>query len=200
MTNRLYRFKIVLKDITPLIWRRIFVSETYNFWDLHVAIQDAMGWTDSHLHVFRIRRKHSHTVTEIGIPNEERFEDEPEILPGWEVPISEYFYDVGVIANYEYDFGDSWEHEVKLEGILLGEKGQKYPKCVDGARACPPEDCGSVPGYYHLLEVISDPSNEEYEEMITWLGKKYDPDEFKPAEIKFDNPKKRWGQAFSDRL
>lgn len=198
MGNRVYQFKIVMKEITPIIWRRIIVPETYNFWDLHVAIQDAMGWQDYHLHLFRIRRKHSHRVTEIGIPDEDRFEGEPEILPGWEIPILEYFYDVGITSDYIYDFGDHWEHEIVLEGILIREKGVKYPKCLDGARACPPEDCGGVPGYYHFLEVISDPDNEEYDELITWVGGAYDPNKFDPANIKFDNPKRRWQHAFCE--
>ena len=197
MANRIFQFKITMKEISPLIWRRILVQETYNYWDLHVAIQDAMGWLDYHLHVFRFRRKHSRRVTEIGIPTEDRFEGEPEVLAGWEIPVSKYFYDVGVTADYEYDFGDSWEHEVVLEGVLRREAGQKYPACVAGARACPPEDCGGISGYYELLEVISNPSHEEYEETVTWLGKKYDPKAFDPENVKFDNPKRRWNRAFS---
>jgi hypothetical protein len=199
MADRVYQFKITMKDIKPIIWRRILVPESYDFWDLHVAIQDAMGWLDYHLHVFRIRRKHAHSATEIGIPDEDRFEDEPEMLAGWEIPITSYFEEVGARAEYEYDFGDCWKHEIVFEGILLKEKKQKYPKCIDGARACPPEDCGGVPGYYNLLEILSDPDNEEYEDMIAWLGEKYDPDEFSPDKVKFDNPKKRWEHAFAER-
>ena len=198
MANKVFQFKITLKDIKPVIWRRILVQESYSFWDLHVAIQDAMGWLDCHLLSFRMKLKHSRKFTEIGIPDEDRFEGDPEGLPGWEIRICDYFLDVGFTALYEYDFGDGWEHEVVLEGIVLREKGQKYPKCIDGARACPPEDCGGIPGYYHVLEVISDPSHEEYEEMVTWLGRKYDPDEFAPELIKFDNPRQRWDMAFSE--
>lgn len=124
MGNLVYQFKIQLKEITPPIWRRILVPEEYNFWDLHVAIQDSMGWLDCHLHVFRIRKKQSSSIVEIGIPNVDRFEDEPEIMPGWEIPISQYFHDAGITSDYEYDFGDGWEHEVNLEGILIKEKGQ----------------------------------------------------------------------------
>jgi hypothetical protein len=157
-----------------------------------------MGWLDYHLHVFRFRRKHAHKDIEIGIPNEDRFEDEQEILPGWEIPIADYFDEVGASSIYEYDFCDYWIHEVLLEGILLKEKDQKYPKCIGGARACPPEDCGGINGYQELLEVISDPKNDEYEEMMTWLGGKYDPAEFNPDQVKFDNPQKRWDTAFSN--
>jgi len=196
--NRIYQFKIQLAEIDPPIWRRFIVPEEYNFWDLHVAIQDAMGWWDSHLHLFRIRGKHKHSITEIGIPDEDRFEDDPEIIAGWENPIIRYFNSIGVTAEYLYDFGDHWNHDILLEGILLKEKGVKYPKCIDGARACPPEDCGGVPGYFNFIEIMLDPSHEEYDDMITWFGGKYDPEFFKPEKIKFDNPKKRWNKAFSN--
>lgn len=198
MKNKLFQFKISLQGIEPLIWRRILVPADYSFWDLHVAIQDSMGWLDYHLHVFRIRPKHHHSEIEIGIPNEDRFEDEAEILPGWQIPIAKYFYDVGITYIYEYDFGDDWKHEITLEGILLREKGQKYPRCLGGAQACPPEDCGGVDGYQELLEVLADPEHEEYEEMITWLGRKYDPSEFNFEMVKFENPNRRWRIAFED--
>ena len=200
MAVSVFQFKITMKDIDPPIWRRILVPEKYSFWDLHVAIQDAMGWLDYHLHVFRIRPKHKRTVSEIGIPDEDAFEGDPEVLQGWDIPVSRYFQEVGDVAEYEYDFGDGWQHEVLLEGILLKEKKEKYPKCLGGERACPPEDCGGVDGYYHLLEVLSDSANEEYEEMVMWLGKKYDADEFDARRVKFDNPKKRWKNAFSGGL
>jgi hypothetical protein len=197
MKNRIYQFKITMREIEPTIWRRILVPEKYNFWDLHVAIQDAMGWWDCHMHAFRMRRKHAQKITEIGIPIEPQFEDEPETLSGWKIPISLMFDDVGVTSEYEYDFGDFWIHDVLLEGILLREKGRTYPRCIGGARACPPEDCGGVPGYYDLLEIISDPKHEEHKQMLTWLGGSYDPGAFEPEMVKFDNPKKRWKIAFS---
>ena len=197
MPKRIYQFKITLQGTDPAIWRRIQVPESYSFWDLHVAIQDAMGWQDYHLHAFRFRRKHSRQATEIGIPDDYGFEDSPEILAGWDIPISSQFDDLGVTAEYEYDFGDGWDHDIALEGVLLREKGKKYPKCIGGARACPPEDCGGVPGYYRLLEVLSDPDDEEHEDMLEWLGGTYEPQDFDPGTIKFDNPTKRWKLAFS---
>ena len=197
MPNRIYQFKISLQGIVPAVWRRIQVPEDYSFWDLHVAIQDAMGWLDYHLHLFVIRRKHSRNATEIGIPNDYVLEGDPKIHPGWEIPVSDYFTDVGIAADYVYDFGDDWQHEILLEGILLREKGQKYPRCIDGARACPPEDCGGVHGYSRVLEVLADPSDEEHESMLEWLGGKYDPQKFAPGKVKFDNPTARWKRAFS---
>lgn len=190
MYKRIYQFKITLEDISPPIWRRIQVPETYSFWDLHVAIQDAMGWWDSHLHAFRFKGQ-----PEIGIPVGE-FPEQGEVLAGWQIQIDEYFRRVGDSVRYEYDFGDGWNHEVLLEGILLKEKGKRYPRCIDGERACPPEDCGGPLGYYELLEIISDPHHEEHEETMVWLGGKYNPERFNPKNVKFDNPHERWQYAF----
>ncbi|MDT8391888.1 MAG: plasmid pRiA4b ORF-3 family protein [Lentisphaeria bacterium] len=201
-----YQFKITLQEIEPPIWRRIQVPASYSFWDLHVANQDAMGWLDYHLHAFRFRPKHKQKPIEIGIPCDDGF-DEYEVIPGWDVPITRYLDEPGQAIEYEYDFGDSWHHEILFEGILLKEKGEKYPKCLAGERACPPEDCGSVHGYHEVIEILQDsdnPDNEEYAETVAWLkahpGKyhPYDPDVFDPDKVHFDNPKKRWNHAFAE--
>jgi hypothetical protein len=193
-----YQFKITLKEIEPVIWRRIVVPATYSFWDLHVAIQDSMGWLDSHLHVFRIDNPRTGKIDEIGIPEDDPFEDELVLLPGWELSIVDYFIQPGDRAGYEYDFGDSWEHEVVLEGILLKGTKTKYPKCTGGARACPPEDCGGVHGYQEMLKIVRNRSHEEHKSTMEWLGGKYDPKTFDPDSIRFDNPKKRWRIAFTN--
>jgi len=95
------------------------------------------------------------------------------------------------ISIYEYDFGDSWRHTVKLEKILKAAIGEKYPKCIAGKRACPPEDCGGTDGYRNLIKILKNPENEEYEEMVEWTGGDYDPEEFDPQEIIFDDPEER---------
>jgi hypothetical protein len=195
-TKKIYQFKIELKEIEPAIWRRIVVPATYSFWDLHVAIQDSMGWLDSHLHAFRIANPKTGKMDEIGIPDDDPFDDELVFLPGWELRIAEYFIEPGDNCEYEYDFGDSWEHEVVLEGILLKEPKAKYPKCIGGAQACPPEDCGGVHGYQEMLKIIRTPSHGEHKSMIEWLGGKYDPKAFNPNIVRFENPKKRWKIAF----
>lgn len=82
-----------------------------------------------------------------------------ECLAGWTVPISRHFANPGDAARYEYDFGDGWTHVVKLLAIEPRERGAKYPRCIGGERACTPEDCGGVPGYYRLLEILADPSD-----------------------------------------
>ena len=186
--NCIYQFKISLREITPVVWRRIQVPSNYNFWDLHVAIQDSMGWLDYHLHQFSIKRPHAHKITEIGFPDDEGYDD-IEILPGWEIDISNYFSDLGVSALYKYDFGDGWEHDILLEGLMIKEKGIKYPRCVGGEYKCPPEDCGGVPGYFNFLEAVLNPTHEDHERMIEWYGKKYSPNDFTPKKVRFDNPK-----------
>jgi len=185
-----YQFKISLKEIAPTIWRRILVPPNYTFWDLHVAVQCAMGWTDSHLHLFSIKRPHARTVTEIGIPDLSEFEEKLKHLSGWEESLESYL-EPGVTAHYLYDFGDNWEHDILLEGILIKEKGRKYPTCTGGEGKCPPEDCGGVGGYMEFLESVLNPLDEEHKQMLAWYGGEYDPHDFNPDEVRFDNPKKR---------
>lgn len=79
---------------------------------------------------------------------------------------------------YEYDFGDGWEHELKIEKVLPAEKGQRYPACLAGKRACPPEDCGGPWGYQNLIEILANPKHEEYEEMREWVPPDFDAEAF----------------------
>jgi hypothetical protein len=190
------RFKITLAEVEPPVWRRIEVPASCTFWDLHVAVQDAMGWLDYHLHMFRVADPGSGATDEIGIPDEDAFEGDPVCLPGWEIPVARYFHTVGTTATYEYDFGDGWVHELELEAIGRRQAGTKYPRCLAGDRACPPEDCGGPHGYARLLEAIADPTDEEHESTMEWLGGRFDPGSFSPRKVRFENPKKRWRIAF----
>jgi len=193
--NKTMVFRVSLLDIEPEIWREIEVPATYSFWDLHVSIQDAMGWLDCHLHVFRISDPKTAKTEEIGIPDDE-FSDSPSIWPGWEATIADYFINPGDQAFYEYDFGDGWQHQIRLDRIADRSDGTAYPRCLDGARACPPEDCGGVWGYEQLLKIIGDPKHEEYKNMMEWLDGMFDPESFNPDSVEFDNPKERWELAF----
>jgi hypothetical protein len=112
------------------------------------------------------------------------------------VHVADYFRRVGTHASYEYDFGDGWTHDLRLESIAPRAAKAKYPRCVAGARRCPPEDCGGPYGYRELLKTISDPGHEEYGSMLEWLGGPIDPEAFDPSEVRFDNPAKRWKIAF----
>jgi hypothetical protein len=195
--KNIYQFKIALKHIKPPIWRRIQVPDNYSFWDLHVAIQDAMGWTDSHLHSFHIINPRTAWEEEIGSPGDPFFDDDP-IIPSPDKKISKYFSLDNKKALYVYDFGDYWEHEVVLEKILPKEKGAEYPVCIAGKRSCPPEDFGGPYGYMDLLNIVSDPEHEEYDEMIKWLGDEFDPEHFDPDEVIFEDPEERWEYAYGE--
>lgn len=188
-----YQFKITLEGIKPPIWRRIQVPKTYTFWDLHVAIQDAMGWLDYHLHEFEIVDPSTGLMVNIGIPDEEFDRD---VLPGWKQKIADYFSMENPKAVYIYDFGDYWEHKIQLEKILPREKGVNYPVCIKGKRACPPEDCGGVWGYEELLEALKKPAHERHEELLEWLGEDFDPEHFDVNEVSFDDPDKRLKNVF----
>lgn len=180
--SKVYQFKITLKYVRPPIWRRIQVPESYTFWDLHVAIQDAMGWTDSHLHMFLMPHPKMGDRREISIPFEDDLYRE-EILHDRKQKIADWFSESNPKALYIYDFGDSWEHEVKLEKILPREQGVSYPRCVAGRRACPPEDCGGVGGYEEIVAGESE-FQEEFAD--------YDPEHFDPSEVVFEDPEARW--------
>ncbi|MCL5266550.1 MAG: plasmid pRiA4b ORF-3 family protein [Bacteroidetes bacterium] len=155
-----------------------------------------LGWYDCHLHMFNIKHPATGLKVEIGIPDGTGEVFGTSELLGHKERISGYFIGKNSSARYEYDFGDSWVHTVKLEKILPAAPGEKYPKCIGGKMACPPEDCGGIYGYYDLLSALSDPKNEEHEEMIEWLGRKIDPERFDPEAASFDDPKWRWKQRF----
>lgn len=131
----------------------------------------------------------------MGIPCDDDF-DIHNTLPGWEYNVKDYL-PINEKMIYLYDFGDSWEHSVEYEGLHDKKPSQKYPVCIGGERACPPEDVGSIPGYYRFLEIISDPTHEEHDSMLTWVGWKYDPEKFDSAKVKFKNASKRWQQVFN---
>jgi len=190
--DHVMQFKVTLRGTKPPIWRRIQVPCTYSYWDLHVAIQDAMGWLDGHLHQFIQPDPLTLDPVTIGIPDG----DDPFVAPGWEMPIAAFFTLASRKARYEYDFGDDWEHSVVLEKIFPLEKGVQLPVCVGGRRACPPEDCGGVSGYYRLLEILSDPSHEAYSDTSDWVGGSFDADLFDREAVAFDDPGERWEIAF----
>lgn len=188
---QIYQFKITLTDSKPPIWRRILVPDNYTFWDLHVAIQDAMGWLDYHLHVFEITDPETNEMIEIGMPDELDFGTN-EVLDDYKVKMSKYLNESNKNAVYEYDFGDSWRHKIVLEKILPAVPGEKYPQCIAGKMSCPPEDCGGTYCYYDFLEILKDPSHENHKELKAWAGKDFDPEYFDPKDVVFDNPKERF--------
>ena len=196
MTGTVYQFKITLKGIRPPVWRRIQVPSTYTFWDLHVAIQDAMGWLDRHFHMFRIWDPGLDEMEEFGVWKEYMPPRERVVWMGLDVPVVDCF----TLANRkgEYDPADGWKHAVVLERILPRDRTQTYPICLAGRRASPPESCGGARGYEELLEIIADPSHEEYAEKLAWLDGPFDPEKFDPAAVEFRDPQQQWKEAFED--
>lgn len=180
------QFKVTLLHITPPIWRRIIIPENYSFYDFHVAIQDSLGWLDYHLHAFELSKT---SKFQIGLPSPDG-DDFNEIKPGWEIKIKKYITKEGHKIRYEYDFGDGWEHKIEFEKII--DQEIKKPKCIDGARACPPEDCGGVGGYENFCDIMKKKKGKEYKEMKKWYGGDYDPEKFDPSKVIFDNPKVRF--------
>jgi len=186
--DQILRFKITLNGIKPPIWRRIEIPSNATFWALHVAIQDAMGWTDTHLHEFHTTDRFGPGLR-IGIPDEDGWDNG--IVAGWTRKISPVFKYPGTKAEYLYDFGDGWEHTVLLEAIEPARPGVEYPVCVGGRRRCPPEDCGGPWGYESLLEILADPTHEEHAEMLEWAGGPIDPEAFDPTAVRFEDPAER---------
>ena len=165
ITN-VYRIKVTLKHTKPPIWRRVEVAGHTKLPKLHEIIQIAMGWTDTHLHQFIVGRDR------YGVPDPEWDDD----IKNEKTVKLEQIAAEGDRVIYEYDFGDGWEHELHIETVAPPEKGVRYPRCLTGKRACPPEDCGGPPGYEHLLEVLSDAAHEEHADMKEWLGREFDPE------------------------
>ena len=164
----IYQLKVTLNHIKPPIWRRVEVPGEIRLGKLHRALQAAMGWTDSHLHAFRIGNER-YGVPDPNFPSDTKNERNIR-LDSVAQQSGRFFYD--------YDFGDGWKHEIEVEKILPAETAVHYPRCVDGKRACPPEDCGGPPGYEYLLEVLADPEHEEHDSMIEWVGGEFDPEAF----------------------
>ena len=163
-----YEIRVQLQEIEPPIWRVLKVRPQTSLARFHKILQKAMGWTNSHLHLFQIDGK------EYG---EGDFEWDFDVQDYSGMRLDKVFTEDRKSFLYEYDMGDNWRHEITLLGTVEGAEGEKVA-CVGGARACPPEDCGGVTGYYHLLEALADPEHEDYDMLMEWVGGRYDPDAF----------------------
>lgn len=195
------QFLIVLHETSPLVWRRIQVPATYSFWDLHVAIQDAMGWEDRHLHEFRLPDPETHETLTIGIPDADGEASDRPVLPGWTVAIAPVLDRQDVHAPsmlYAYDFGDAWTHTVIDEGVRPADARGTYPRCTEGQGHCPPEDCGGPYGYAEFVEAMATRTHPHHKELRAWFGRTrhFDPLAFDPATVTFDDPAERWKIAF----
>jgi hypothetical protein len=168
LKNGVYQLKVVLARSRPPIWRRVLVPGDNTLAALHHVLQRVMGWSDDHLHDFVIQgARYGRTARGIDF-------GDPELLDENRAALKDVLPAAGKSFRYEYDFGDDWIHDVKVEKALVRDKGGVYPFCLGGENACPPEDCGGIFGYYDKLEIIKDPSNPEHEHIKEWMGS-FDP-------------------------
>jgi len=166
------QIKIALRYIKPPIWRRVIVPDNCTLAKLHDIMQLTMGWQDCHLHAFEVAGERF-TGQECDPENEMGMENESSIR------LSDIVRAKVKKFGYEYDFGDGWLHEITVEKVLPIDPSTKHPVCTGGARACPPEDCGSYPGYGNILKALIVASkSEEQKELLEWLGDGYDPEYF----------------------
>lgn len=192
LDSRVYQIKVTLRGTRPPVWRRLQVPGHLDLYGLHCVLQVAMGWTDSHLHQFTDAKRtvyYSRPDFEL-----DDVEDETQVTLGEVAPRAK------ARLVYEYDFGDSWEHDLLVEQVLDPSDGAvRLPACLAGKRACPPEDCGGVWGYERLLHVIADPDDEEHQDMREWLGEDFDPEAFDPAAVNRALHRLRFGRPLYDR-
>ena len=171
---KIYQLKITLRDSKPPIWRRVLVEDSINLYKLHEIIQVAMGWTDSHLHQFIIDEEY-YTMPD---PYAMRpLKDARRFRLKQVAPVENFKF------VYEYDFGDSWEHQILVEKISQLDPGTSYPVCIKGKRACPPEDVGGVWGYEDFLEAMGDSDHPRHQVLLEWWGESFDPEAFDLEEI-----------------
>lgn len=175
--EKIARIRICLAEIEPIIWRRVDVPIDLSLKGLHDVIQAAFGWQDYHLFEFRVGDKL------YGIP------DPPEDY-GRKIHHAKLAKLEALLARgtaqfeYIYDFGDDWEHVVEIESVMLADPALNYPRFVEGARRGPPEDVGSVPGYYAFLKAVSNPRHRDHRRMTEWYGGRFDPEDIGVFDIR----------------
>jgi len=167
--DALLQVRVTLADVAdPPVWRRVLIPSAYPLDRVHAVIQGTMGWENSHLHVFRVGGESYAAADpdgEVGYLDETKFRL-GDVVAGVDR------------LDYEYDFGDGWEHALVVEARTVAQDGVAYPACVAGEGACPPEDCGGSPGFAEFKAVLAGPPSAERDELLTWAGGAYDPGRF----------------------
>jgi hypothetical protein len=173
MARQIYYLRVTLADTEPAVWRRIAIPGAFTLDRVHRAIQIAVGWQDCHLHSFEIGS------VQYGEPDPDallEMRDELDVRLDAVVGKDGRF-------TYVYDFGDWWEHEVVVETVSLAEPDERYPFCLEGERACPPEDVGGPGGYAEFTRAIRDTGHPEHDAMVDWIGRRFDPEFFDPERV-----------------
>ncbi len=172
-----YVLRVELIDFEPVIWRVFSVPASITLPQLHLVLQAVMGWTNSHLHSF-----HCGIYSYQARDPDYRMDELDNALNEHGIRLSNLINHVKQAFVYEYDFGDCWEHQITLEGMELPDLSAPVA-CLAGKNACPPEDCGGVSGYADFLNILKDPSHEEYEQMRNWSGGSFDPMYFDMTDV-----------------
>ena len=212
--TQIHELKITLKGSKPPIWRRFAVPSDIPLKNLNYVIQIVMGWTNSHLHQFvvlNVKPKPSPEEMRKLFRNEEwdKIEECMRRDRSWSDPrmevdgaedekkakLCELAPSVKSKFIYEYDFGDGWDHTVEVVKIGPPDEGVKYPVCLAGKFACPPEDCGGIWGYYEKLEILKNPKHKDYEDTLEWTGPYFNPEHFDIDEINAQLAELRKGKS-----
>lgn len=173
MPRQIVQLQVSLTGVRPPVWRRLLVPGGYTLDRLHRVLQYAMGWQDCHLHSFEI------DGVQYGVPD-----------PDGELPLRDELdarldtvLGKGMRFRYTYDFGDWWDHDLLVEDVLAADPDERYPLCLEGERACPPEDVGGPGGYRLFLDAFVDPSHPEHDAMRAWVVWHFDPAAFDPGPV-----------------
>jgi Plasmid pRiA4b ORF-3-like protein len=164
--TKIFELEIVLEEVQPPVRRRVQVPGEVSLAVLHDVVQSVMGWTNSHLHEFEIDGQRYGTPDPDG--------DDGDVTDEATVTLLR-LAGKGDRFGYLYDFGDNWVHRLTVEKITVAEPGVRYPRCVSGQGACPPEDVGGPWGYDEFQTVLADPSHPEHDEQLEWVGGPFDP-------------------------
>jgi hypothetical protein len=171
MPRQIFQLKVSLTGIRPPVWRRVLVPGGYTLDRLHRVVQHAMGWRDCRPHSFEIDGR------QYGVPDpdgELALRDELDVR-------LDAVLGKGSRFQYVYDFGDWWEHDLVVEDVLAADPDERYPICVAGERACPPEGIGGPSGHQLLVAALADPAHPEHSSLRDWVGDRYDPEAFDPG-------------------
>jgi hypothetical protein len=169
-----HQLRVTLRESTPPIWRRFVVSSQVDLGTLHAILQTVMDWTNSHLHQFSVDgQRISDPAFEL-----DEFEEEERTLDEYATRLRDIAPNVGDRFDYWYDFGDNWHHDVEVEAVHPLAEHAVPLWCLDGARACPPDDCGGIRGYEDFLAAIADPEHPDHNQMTEWIGGEFDSEAF----------------------
>ena len=165
------QLRVSIDRIEPQIWRRLVVPSSFNLRELHLVLQAAFGWMNAHLHEFEIGGLR---FGDADVANAENGRDDSRAFEEMDVRLRDFTREPRTTFSYVYDMGDNWVHTVCLEKHVAIDPAPKVARCIEGARARPPENVGGPSGYQEFLEAILDPTHEEQRQMKRWAGGYFD--------------------------